>query len=643
MQSLKKIIDKNLQRISVAVMILILLIAILLHIMMVQSQTRDNAHATFLQIEQILQENKEELSASEANYRETCLLNAQAVAYMIQYNPAIIGDIQEFRAIAELLQVDEIHLFDTTGRIFTGTHPEYYDMTFESGEQIGFFKPLLKDKSLELCQDITPNTAEGKAVQYSARWSSDGKFIVQIGMYPDAVLAATEKNELSYIFSLLQGHPGVDFYAIDSASGVIIGSTNESDNGKSFSQLGFDMSRLDHYIDGIHATVNGVDSYCVFADLNGTLIAYIIANDVLYNTLPSYITVLVLGLAIITLLFIYAIRKFTTVYIIDSISDTNKKLRSISEGELDERVEVSSSIEFHELSSHINDMVKSLRENIDKMSLVLNRTNLNIGVYEYNKNLRTVRFTERIPDILSLDAETIDKLSANHTLFSEYIDGIRCHPAPEGENIFSINGTDESYIKLDETSVGNDILGIIIDVTDEIITRRKIEAERDIDLLTGLYNRRGIERRLEELFSGNDIGHGALIMIDSDDLKTVNDTFGHPTGDLYLKHIAHILRDFGCAEHISARLSGDEFLVLLYGYSTTDEVLADLNALHLKRNSASLSLDGGKELPVRFSYGYVLTKDQPDYLQMIKEADSYMYEVKRQRKRAAVESKLALL
>lgn len=56
-----------------------------------------------------------------------------------------------------------------------------------------FFKPLLTDKSLHLVQDITPNTAEAKMMQYSALWSKSGAFIVQIGMEPVNVLKATEK------------------------------------------------------------------------------------------------------------------------------------------------------------------------------------------------------------------------------------------------------------------------------------------------------------------------------------------------------------------------------------------------------------------------------------------------------------------
>ena len=92
------------------------------------------------------------------------------IAYIIQEKPSILEDIEELKQIAAMVEVDEIHFFDKSGRIYAGTHPEYYDYTFDSGEQIGFFKPMLKDYSLKLVQKITPNTAEGKMMQYSAVW-----------------------------------------------------------------------------------------------------------------------------------------------------------------------------------------------------------------------------------------------------------------------------------------------------------------------------------------------------------------------------------------------------------------------------------------------------------------------------------------
>jgi diguanylate cyclase (GGDEF)-like protein len=85
------------------------------------------------------------------------------------------------------------------------------------------------------------------------------------------------------------------------------------------------------------------------------------------------------------------------------------------------------------------------------------------------------------------------------------------------------------------------------------------------DSLTGLLNRRGLEDRLEEELSRcRRTGHElALVMIDCDGLKAVNDSGGHELGDVVLQRIADCLREHKRMADVAARLGGDEFVVLL--------------------------------------------------------------------------------
>lgn len=98
------------------------------------------------------------------------------------------------------MEVDEIHIIDAAGEIVSGTHPQYYGYSFDSGEQMNYFKPMLKDKSLKMVQDIEPNTAEHKLMQYSAMWNSTGEFIVEAGIEPVNVSKVTEKNDCLIFF-----------------------------------------------------------------------------------------------------------------------------------------------------------------------------------------------------------------------------------------------------------------------------------------------------------------------------------------------------------------------------------------------------------------------------------------------------------
>lgn len=180
MRTLQKIISRYMYQVAGILVAAMLVIVLYIDITNEQELARESAMRTFMQMEQVLEENQKELEEIREEYKETALHNAEVIARLIESDPNVVDSVQELRKIAASVEVDEIHIFDTTGRIVAGTHPEYYDYTFDSGEQMMFFKPMLEDKSLKLVQDIMPNTAEGKQMQYSALWSSSGEFIVQV-------------------------------------------------------------------------------------------------------------------------------------------------------------------------------------------------------------------------------------------------------------------------------------------------------------------------------------------------------------------------------------------------------------------------------------------------------------------------------
>ena len=297
---------------------------------------------------------------------------------------------------------------------------------------------------------------------------------------------------------------------------------------------------------------------------------------------------------------------------------------------MDEIVDIQSCVELAELSSYINRMKKSILDNNRKMSYVLGKTNMYIGVYEYNRHMKRVRITEQVPKILALEEEEIDRLSADYKAFREFIADLRKNPVADETCVFASR---ERYIKLEEISESDDIFGVIIDVTDEIEKRKKIEAERDYDPLTGLYNRRGLENRLSALFGGSEeLGRSAVIMIDADNLKVINDTYGHDAGDIYLKQIAGLFRDFGPKNCVSARLGGDEFVLFLYGYDSVRELTDTVTLLADLENRSFADLNGQVRVPLRFSFGCSMTGQSSDYEKLMKEADEKMYENKRRRK-----------
>lgn len=162
------------------------------------------------------------------------------------------------------------------------------------------------------------------------------------------------------------------------------------------------------------------------------------------------------------------------------------------------------------------------------------------------------------------------------------------------------------------------------------LERVRIEHERDYDILTGLYNRQAFQRVCETLFATPErLGHAALLMLDLDNLKHVNDGYGHDLGDQYLRQTGQCLIANTPPGTLCSRLSGDEFMLLLYGYNSQDEIRVKLNELRDALARSVSLLPNGSELHISVSGGVAWYPENSTHYDTLKKyADFAMYQVK---------------
>lgn len=618
MPKLKQLINRHLYTVTFILVFFNLMIASIIQIKIAHDQANDEALRSLAQIEQIISENQKELETVQEEYRTTCLLNAKVVSRLIESSPEILYDLDELKALATHLEIDEIHFFDTTGRIFSGTHPQYYNYTFDSGEQMAFFKPMLTDKSLELVQDITPNTAEEKSMQYSALWSKNKEYIIQIGMEPVNVKKRTAKNELSYIFSLFRVNPYVFYYAIDADTGNIVGASSPEEVNLHCSEIGFSLDDIKNSENNFHANINGKDSHCVFHKIDASFVIYVINLQYLYRELPSILGILFIGMAIVAFVLATSINEYMKRNIVEKLHKINNSLTAITHGDLNQVVDVRNIYELSELSTQINTMVQSLFSSNAKLTYVLSKTNFYLGTYEYINNGDSVQFSEYIPKLFSLDEETAKKFSSSPDDFKNFMNEIRKHEVLNEPNIYELAGR---YLKIDEIMDFDYVLGVVMDITNTIQKRKKLELEVHLDPLTGLYNRKGLEAKLAELFSSPEtLEYYAIIMIMADGLININTTYGSDHGDIYLQKLAGIITDFGIRNSIAARQWGGEFILFLYGYQNENELSKAINLLSYIREHSLTHLDDNMDVPLEFSFMYYSSNglECNDYRELLK-------------------------
>ena len=148
------------------------------------------------------------------------------------------------------------------------------------------------------------------------------------------------------------------------------------------------------------------------------------------------------------------------------------------------------------------------------------------------------------------------------------------------------------------------------------------------DSLTGLPNRMQFFERIEQALKENLIENDtAILLIDLDGFKNVNDSFGHDVGDVLLQVVAHRLKVCVQEKDTVSRLAGDEFAVLLPSTNYEDTILA---AETIIKTLQSPYIIFDYEIMVTSSIGIVFAKDDVDKSEkLLKYADVAMYQAKK--------------
>ena len=281
----------------------------------------------------------------------------------------------------------------------------------------------------------------------------------------------------------------------------------------------------------------------------------------------------------------------------------------------------------------ITELNKELVTNSTKFLRIMDMASVEIGGYELRTDTGSVFVTDNFFSLLGKPGITGKPLSVRQ--FEEVLKGIRektpCARTAEGDELLTIQQPDGvRYIMLRSTIEGHAKIGLAEDVTATVLERKRIEHERDYDILTGLYNRQAFNRVCTELFAAPErMGVAALMMMDLDNLKHINDTYGHDWGDQYIRRTGQCLRDNTPAGTVCARLSGDEFLVLFHGYRSRDEVREKIDHLSKAMQQSVALLPSGNALHISLSGGIAWYPDDgQDWETLKKYADFAMYQVK---------------
>ena len=274
-------------------------------------------------------------------------------------------------------------------------------------------------------------------------------------------------------------------------------------------------------------------------------------------------------------------------------------------------------------------MVKSIVRLSDRISSIIEISGIPLAAFEYKNGTEPVFVTSGLRELLNLSEEKADTLCKNSELFHQYIKEITANPTEGESDIYQINET--KYVRIHMSDSPDGCLGVITDSTDIILEKKKMLYENTHDSLTGLYKFQDFKRLATDILSKMKDGFVcAVIMLDLDSFKSVNDTFGHDAGDKYLRCFSSVMRSMPEQHFLTARRSGDEFCMMIHDCTDRSQIREYLDFFFHTLSKHPVRLSDTQSKTIGASGGFALTGSRDtDISELLGHADEALYQIKR--------------
>lgn len=482
------------------------------------------------------QQSEEEMIQS---LKEDYMVRAKAVSYIIDASPEAEYDIEELQKIADLMLIDEIHLFDESGTIYSGSVPQYYGYNFDSGEQMAYFKPMLEDKNLTMCQDVTPNTSEGKSMMYAITWNEAGTRMVQVGIEPVRLLEEVSQNEVSTVVSNMPMYEGINIYVADVDTGEIYGATDETKIGKRLDDIGIVKKEL---VDGMVRNsvlyVDGEKCSCIFKQSGDYVVGVTFATAT--NNASNFTAMLILAIYL-------GIASAFIMFMVFRVLKANR--------EKQEQFAILASMSEIYYSMHLinleDNSVLRYSGQEEKSSQIYYK-NAQELMAKVVSNTATEAYQKKAE--LFTDLSTIAQRMEEKKIISEEFVG-------QGLGWFRA-----SFITIlaDKNKKPVKMIFTVQSIDDEKRKEEKLIYTSNTDELTGCFNRRAYEKDISSLPLDKAF---IYISMDVNGLKIINDSLGHEAGDELLEGASFCMKQCFNEYGKVYRTGGDEFIAIIFADS----------------------------------------------------------------------------
>ena len=279
----------------------------------------------------------------------------------------------------------------------------------------------------------------------------------------------------------------------------------------------------------------------------------------------------------------------------------------------------------------LSEVIESYSENIvvnsAKKSKIVDLISTPIATFEISKNEDKVFVSNSIVNILQLNPAIIINGYINKNEWEEIYAEITSSENISYEGSYHINkesGNENSgqWLKINTSESDKYIIGVITDISEQILERKRLEYERSHDALTGIINRRTFLLKTEEIL-GN-CKNAVVALWDIKNIKFINNKYGHENGDKIIKAATRVLDSVSNDRHtITARLSGDEFVTIFFGEKDVSFYKNEVKNLYELLSNVVVETPDGTEIKIEAAVGTACYPfDAPDIKGLLRCTDS---------------------
>lgn len=245
-------------------------------------------------------------------------------------------------------------------------------------------------------------------------------------------------------------------------------------------------------------------------------------------------------------------------------------------------------------------------------------------VFEYDVKLKKLYLSESCSALFKSEDNLLDlRQSLKKLILSEKVD------KNTGTIHLKLDNGDIGVFKIIKSVIyGNDrkkyyVIGKLTDVSEEAAEKKRLINQSEVDGLTNLYNSMTTKKLINERIKNrSEHSTDALILIDCDNFKAINDNFGHLEGDQALRNVSEVLKVNFQKRDIIGRVGGDEFCVYMTDVSSKEFVELKCMDLIPQINNKD------KKHNLTFSIGIAFLEKETDYKELFNKADLALYHAK---------------